>query len=366
MDRPDDDRLVAYVYGELSEDEARRVEDALAANPNLRAKVDALRSTQRLFAALEEPEPPPRARSRVLAHARAAAEQLRTPAEPGWFSWLRKRVLSPGAGRVTAAVVAGLAALVAVPAVLMRPGNPSVVFNDPQPESAVRVVGAPRARGRPAAMDDGWAVRGGGPVSPAREAKTGLGVPAMERKGAARAPVERPSRKDPGRRTAGGLDDRASPALPVARMASPRLRAGEGAAVVPSSSTESLSVGVFGDEPAARSFDPSAGTAPARGYAGVLATRLLRLAESKIVRGERDAARGIFRHAVAQTEGSAEQGEVWLRWAQLEFEDNRLELAETYAGRALEVKGFQGQDRVRALLSRLSERREGRTRPPTD
>src|SRR2546422_10358833 len=56
-DKEDPERLVAYLDGELNEEEAREVEIRLTRDPSARAEADALRRTWDLLDFLPRPEP---------------------------------------------------------------------------------------------------------------------------------------------------------------------------------------------------------------------------------------------------------------------------------------------------------------------
>jgi anti-sigma factor RsiW len=65
-DKEDPERLVAYLDGELSEEEAREVEIRLNRDPTTRAEAEALRRTWDLLDYLPRPEPSPSFTHRTL------------------------------------------------------------------------------------------------------------------------------------------------------------------------------------------------------------------------------------------------------------------------------------------------------------
>jgi anti-sigma factor RsiW len=95
-----EEELTAYVDGELSQLDARRVEAALAADPRLAALERQLRATLKAVEALAGPQPSPALRRSVLDALEAPltlSEQLR--------QWLRPSRLMPVLGMAAAAVL---------------------------------------------------------------------------------------------------------------------------------------------------------------------------------------------------------------------------------------------------------------------
>jgi len=88
-----DERLVDYLYDELSEEEANRFEAAVVGHPDLEAEVAAHRRTRDAAASLSHREMSPAVMAAVMAEARAAV----APALPqkGWFESLFGVLMQP-------------------------------------------------------------------------------------------------------------------------------------------------------------------------------------------------------------------------------------------------------------------------------
>ena len=115
------DELIAYLDGELTEADARRVESKLSADPAIRAEADSLKRTWDLLDYLPRPEPSPSFTHRTF-------ERL-TPVRPLLLAgpFHRRRWLL-GLGWAAALLVATLAGYAAAPLVLpgwKAPGDPS-------------------------------------------------------------------------------------------------------------------------------------------------------------------------------------------------------------------------------------------------
>jgi len=116
------ENLSAYMDGELDETRRRAVEEALAAQPELRAELAALRRTVELVGSLPRQSAPPGFAARVAAAIGAEAKG-RPAARPGW--------LRPVAAAAAACLVVGLVALLlahrdgARPAAVKAPGGPA-------------------------------------------------------------------------------------------------------------------------------------------------------------------------------------------------------------------------------------------------
>jgi hypothetical protein len=105
-----DNRLVDYLYDELSEEESEAFERALESDEALSSELASMEQTLDALRTVEAEDPSPHLDSLILAHARQEAGEKK--------SWWRKVFASPVAGLVTAASVAMLAALVAVPTMM--------------------------------------------------------------------------------------------------------------------------------------------------------------------------------------------------------------------------------------------------------
>lgn len=83
------EELVAYLDGELSEDEAHAVEAKLSRDPKARAEAEGLRKTWELLEYLPRPEPSPNFTNRTLDRVSALRPTVATPRpnrwKPLWF-----------------------------------------------------------------------------------------------------------------------------------------------------------------------------------------------------------------------------------------------------------------------------------------
>ena len=109
-----DSRLVDYLYGELSDDEAEAFEQTLESDAALSLEVTGFEETLATLRTVEAEEPSSHLDSLILASARRSAE------EEAKKSWFRKIFASPLAGLVAAGSVAMIAALVSVPAMMSK------------------------------------------------------------------------------------------------------------------------------------------------------------------------------------------------------------------------------------------------------
>jgi Ca-activated chloride channel family protein len=86
---PDDPRWTAYVLNELQADELREAERLLAADPDLKARVEAIHSTSQLLSEAFASEPAaalaPEQRNEIFARAERPQRRSRHPAIPVWF-----------------------------------------------------------------------------------------------------------------------------------------------------------------------------------------------------------------------------------------------------------------------------------------
>lgn len=359
MDRPDEHRLVAYLYGELSEEEARGVEAALEADPHLRSQMDALASTQRLFGILEDPEPPPFVRTRILAHAHEAARSAREERATGWWRRVRWRGALPAAGLVMTGVVAGIAVLNMRPVLYEGDREVSELAPSMPPVPAPRKVKESRVPPGAAAADDEQNTLEMGQEGAEAEVESSLNRRSR--------PTRRTGRQEPEIRTQAPRSESLGPG-------GTRESIGESRAPRPRDGILTPSDPILDRSARHRRAPRTASDRPKVGYEGLqrrkpsaalterqkkedLAAQFLRTVESEIDRGDRTAARGILGRAVERTRGSPAQGWIWLRWAQLELEDDHLDLAEVYARRAVEVKGFGGQMQARRLVQEIQTRR---------
>jgi hypothetical protein len=115
MNAANDDLIVAYVYGELRDDEAKAFEDRLEGDAELRAEVEGLMAAREMLDIDKEnaekfgfDEPPahlfesimraePLVRPREMTAAAAAVERPTAGAEPTWFHRLRMWIVGGGA-----------------------------------------------------------------------------------------------------------------------------------------------------------------------------------------------------------------------------------------------------------------------------
>lgn len=142
MTEREDTRLVDYLYGELSEEEAK----AFGAEPARAEQAEELGQVLQTMRTLEDEAPPAHLDALILAHARESAE---ANANQGLVARLRKLFASPLAGLVAAGSLAAVLAVIALP-VAMRPSALEPAY---APESAAprsQVVAAP---GAPAPAD---------------------------------------------------------------------------------------------------------------------------------------------------------------------------------------------------------------------
>jgi hypothetical protein len=125
-----DNKLVDYLYGELSEEEAEAFERSLESDEALSSEVDGLSETLQTLRTVEAEDPSPHLDALILAHARQVADEEKE--KRGWF---RKLLASPLAGLVAAGSVAMIAALVAVPSMMLETSEeaPRAVEQIPSP-----------------------------------------------------------------------------------------------------------------------------------------------------------------------------------------------------------------------------------------
>ena len=125
-----DERLSAYVDGELDAAERRRLELELERDPELRAEVEALQATQSLLQRHGPAVAPTDFRVRVL---EAGADE---PVSAPWWAWLRRPFGLPSEGLLVAAVIGvsiipGLILRTCTPNGSIRPRRPSVKAESP-------------------------------------------------------------------------------------------------------------------------------------------------------------------------------------------------------------------------------------------
>ena len=126
--RPDmsvDERLMDYVYGELSDAEARQVEALLSTSAEARAQVDSLRSIRANFASLPEGAPPPKLSYDLVRAARLAASERQTDAPTLAGLRLPQFALRPAFASMFAVVLLGGAVLTLVRTGADRPASPA-------------------------------------------------------------------------------------------------------------------------------------------------------------------------------------------------------------------------------------------------
>jgi hypothetical protein len=119
-DPPDDDaELIAYLDGELDEDESRAVESRLADDPDVRTKADEYQKTYDLLDYLPKPSPSPTFTTRTLTALQPAivSPSTSTTSQPvplpaprrAWpevFGWMAAVVLTAGGGYLAHRVIA--------------------------------------------------------------------------------------------------------------------------------------------------------------------------------------------------------------------------------------------------------------------
>lgn len=128
----DDSRLVEYLYGELSADEARAYERSLADDPQASADARALASVLSLAREADAPvEPPAFLDAKIMAAARAQVEaQAETARSRGWRRWLT------GSSVGGALVAVAASALVVLNLDLLEPrtAEPTAAARAPSPQ----------------------------------------------------------------------------------------------------------------------------------------------------------------------------------------------------------------------------------------
>jgi anti-sigma factor RsiW len=87
-DQEDPERLVAYLDGELDEDEAREMEIRLSRDPTTRAEAEALRRTWELLDHLPRPEPSPNFTHRTLERVTGGVSSSRPRQPRHWPRWV--------------------------------------------------------------------------------------------------------------------------------------------------------------------------------------------------------------------------------------------------------------------------------------
>lgn len=109
MTQQDDNRIVDYLFDELSDEDAQAFERAMSEDAALSAEVDALDDALGAYRELEDEEPPPHLDALILATARQTAEAVTSEAEArSWGGRLRRWILSPAFGMTAAASLAVL------------------------------------------------------------------------------------------------------------------------------------------------------------------------------------------------------------------------------------------------------------------
>ena len=111
LNEDEHDELIAYLDGELTEADARKVESKLSADPAIRAQADALKRTWDLLDYLPRPE----ASSNFTHRTVERLEAVRPAMAAGQRRWLL------GLGWAAALLVATMAGYAAAPLVLSKP-----------------------------------------------------------------------------------------------------------------------------------------------------------------------------------------------------------------------------------------------------
>jgi hypothetical protein len=117
--KSEDNRLVDYLYGELSEEEANAFERNLESDPALSAELSGLEGALGVLRSAGDVEPPPHLDSLILATARKTADELAEADQAGLLRWLRRMLQNPIAGIAAAGSVALIVAVVTVPSMMM-------------------------------------------------------------------------------------------------------------------------------------------------------------------------------------------------------------------------------------------------------
>ncbi len=153
MTRQDEDKLVDYLYDELSEDEAQNYLQALSVDSDEIAELEADQAFLDTYRehVLDE-EPSAHLDALILAEARQSVEQNQ---EASFFDRLRTLLLRPATGLVAATAFAGVI-LVGVGPMMLRGNQPSPALMaeaEVQPQAA-----APRAKKPTAPLEENLAV----------------------------------------------------------------------------------------------------------------------------------------------------------------------------------------------------------------
>lgn len=119
-----DQRLVDYVYGELSDARVAEVERRLERDPDARAEVDSLRAVRSAFSAIPDAEPSPKVTYDILREARVAAADRAAAPKP-WFGLALPPLLThPGFASVCVLILASGAILALQKTGADRPSAP--------------------------------------------------------------------------------------------------------------------------------------------------------------------------------------------------------------------------------------------------
>jgi anti-sigma factor RsiW len=125
--------LIAYLDGELDEEEARAVEARINRDPRVRAEVEALRRSWGLLDYLPKPEPSPQFTQRTVTRASVLAPSLLDRAR-------RWRRLVFGVSWAAALVVAGVVGYASVPAPREKPAEAKAEDQEQQLVRDLRVI----------------------------------------------------------------------------------------------------------------------------------------------------------------------------------------------------------------------------------
>lgn len=392
MTRHEDDRLVDYLFDELSEEEAAAFEHGLEADAALHEEASALAEVLGTMRALEAEAPPPWLSAKVMAEARQVAEAAR---EAGWWPRLRKALYGPVGGLVGAGALA-LMLVVGGQATLQRAAAPAreVEYEPARPASPPQLAAKPAASGEAQeaptpgdeaegrAQDDLGAWGGGAPKQAPAPAPALEDAPARRARGRSAPPASAPPRPAP-KPTESKKDAVAKLELDAPEVREEKAKSGPAPAPAPEPAMAEAEA-----PPAAAPAERSATRAPARAAeaptadlaAGAAASAappaapaagasvadgspeaderqaqaFVQAAWSEKARGEVGSARRVLAQAEQRLAGRVAVGWVYLARARLEQGEGQASEALLYARRAASLRGFRGHSEAVALVEALT------------
>ncbi len=306
MANPEDNRLVDYLYGELSPAETRAFEHELQTNPALAAELASLRSLRSLVSTLAE-DPPAHLDSLILAHARQA-----TPDPTAW-SKLRKWLVSPAAG-LMATAAAGALIFVAV--------GPTMRSSEPAREDHVFTPAPVPAAQAPVATAPEGAAEGSLELKaePSKKEAPGRRARAVTTD---QAPALKPAVDK--RKEVVGFDDFASDSEAVGGLGASQGPRGGGRPPAPVASRAK-------DAPPAEA--PSQVESERRQNSG-LAQQILQRVEVAVQAGKLDQARVLLDQGLSKVQDRPDRAALLGRRARLEWQAGSCSVAQNYAQQAL-------------------------------